>query len=190
MRTSFQVARIVAIAAVGSGVQAADLKLNVKPGLWEVTSVGQVAGQMPAMQMPDSVMQNMTPERRAQMEAMMKNMAARAAQPRTRQRCITEEQLKRDAAFNEADRPNCKRTVTMNSSSDWEVHSQCTVENGQTDVTAHFHADSPSSVTGNIDVAANGENGRNMSIKNTVTAKWLSADCGDVKPDEIKEAGK
>jgi len=134
-------------------------------------------------------MQNMTPERRAQMEAMMKNMAARAAQPRTWQRCITAEQLKRDAAFGETQRADCKQTVTTNSASDWEVHAQCSGEGRQSDITAHFHADSPTSVTGTVDMAITAD-ARNMNGKNTISAKWLSADCGDVKPGEVKEAGK
>ena len=189
MRTSFQVARMIVVAAIGSSAHAADLKLNVKPGLWEVTSASQMAGQMGQMQMPDSVMQNMTPERRAQMEAMMKNMAARAAQPRTRQRCITEEQLKRDAAFGEAQRTDCKQTVTTNSASDWEVHAQCSGDGRQSDITAHFHADSSTSVTGTVDMAITAD-GRSMNGKNTISAKWVSADCGDVKPDDVKDAGK
>jgi hypothetical protein len=188
MRTSFQIARIIAIAAIGGSAQGADLKLNVKPGLWEVTSSSQMSGQM-SQQVPDSVMQNMTPERRAQIEAMMKNMQERAAQPHTRQRCITEEQLKRDA-FSDSERKDCKQTVTTNSSSDWEVHAQCSGENGrQNNVTAHFHAASSTSVTGIVDMAMSGE-GRSMSAKNTITAKWLSADCGSVKPDEAPETGK
>jgi hypothetical protein len=188
MRT-FQVARIVGIAVIGGSALAADLKLDVKPGLWEVTSSNQMAGQMPA-QMPDSVMQNMTPERRAQMEAMMKNMAARAAQPQTRQRCITAEQLKRDAAFSDAQRSDCKQTVTTNSSSDWEVHAQCSAENGrQSDITAHFHADSSTSVTGTVDATVDAQ-GRTMNMKNTIMAKWLSADCGSVKPDEPPATSK
>jgi hypothetical protein len=182
MRTSFPFARIALIATVGSSVHAADLKLNVKPGLWEITSINQTAGQMP-MQMPDSVMQNMTPERRAQMEAMMKNMQARAAQPQTRQRCITEEQLKRDA-FSDSDRKDCKQTVTTNSSSDWEVRAQCSAEGHQSDLTAHFHAASSDSVTGDINAVMSDANGRSMTMKNTVTAKWLGANCGSVKPDD------
>jgi hypothetical protein len=150
-----------------------------------------MAGQTQMSQMPDSVMQNMTPERRAQVEAMMKNMQERAAQPHTRQHCVTEEQLKRDTAFDDSQRKECKQTVTSNSPSDWEVHAQCSGENGrQSNITAHFHALSSTSVTGVVDMLMSGEGGRSMSMKNTIAAKWLSADCGDLKPGDSKDVGK
>ena len=63
---------------------------------------------------------------------------------------------------------------------------KCGMGNGQKATgTMRFQAAGPRAVTGTVDVVAtNGT--RTMTIKNTIQGKWLSADCGTLKPGETR----
>ncbi len=62
--------------------------LNVKLGLWEVTSTTNVSGMPP---IPDDVLARMTPEQRARMEAAMKARSGEGPKTTVRKECITKE---------------------------------------------------------------------------------------------------
>lgn len=70
--------------------------LDVKTGLWEVTSTPQV-GAMPPM---PPHLGRLTPEQRAKIEERWKANAAERAKPQTKNTCITKEKLtNRDAVW-------------------------------------------------------------------------------------------
>src|SRR5690348_6570180 len=80
--------------------------LDVKTGLWEMTSVGETSGRPP---IPAEVLAKMTPEQRAKIEQQMAAGMAAANQPHVRKECITQKALERGLNFE--NRPNCKTTV-------------------------------------------------------------------------------
>jgi hypothetical protein len=166
--------------------QAADeiKPLDVKPGLWETTT--EIAG-MPAMAMPTippEALAKMTPQQRAQIEGMMKSRGGSLGGPMTARSCVTRESLSKAMALGQRD-SSCTYKVISSTPARQQVSVECTRENVKSsgDVTVeradteHFKGT----------VAMKGTAGeRAIDTKMTFASKWISADCGDVKPFDAK----
>jgi uncharacterized protein DUF3617 len=155
----------------GDKIQALDIKL----GLWEITSTVAMTG-MPAMpNIPPDVLAKMPPEQRAKMQAAM------GGSPTTtvRKVCITKEKMDKQTAFND-ERKNCTRTVVSSSSSKLDIKMQCTEQDATMNGTIHVEALSSENVKGTVRMAMNG-GGRNMNMNSDFTSRYLGSACGDVK---------
>jgi hypothetical protein len=154
--------------------------LNVKPGLWEITSEGRNSGTPP---IPPQMMAQMSPEQRAQMEAHLKDMMAKQAQRHVTQRCVTQQEI--DKGFdklNSMTKGKCTQTITASTPTRREGRLQCTGTTTGSGV-YRFEAPNPESFSGTWDWnMTTGDSGSGMKLKNTMQGKWLSADCGSVKP--------
>lgn len=160
------------LSAAAAVVLAQAPSLDVKMGLWEITSTMDMGGQMPAMDTS-----RMTPEQRAQVEAMMKNMTG--AHPTVVKTCITKEKFDRSSFATEQPGTTCTQNITTNTSSTLEATVSC---KGGAAVTSRLHIDalSSTSIKGSFTVATS-EQGRGMNMNSTMTGQWLGADCGNVK---------
>lgn len=161
---------VALVSASAQTSQAPKAALNVKLGLWEVTSSAQTSG---TPDVPD--LQKLPPDQRAKAEAMMKAMMAGAATPHTTKSCLTRERLERDL-FQDNGRNNCTQTAVTNTSSVYAFKFVCTGRNAMSGEWK-FEALSPEAVKGSGTMTF--EN--NMTAKTTMAAKWLAASCGDVK---------
>ncbi len=153
---------------------AAAQALNVKVGLWEVASKGQASGAPP---MDTS---NMTPERRAQVEAMMQNMMGNAAKPHTFKTCITKEKLEKDPFQDREEEQSCKRSYLTRTTSVLSFKEECANPAGKTTAEGRFEAVNPESVKGTVKITID-RNGKAMTMNNDLSGKWIGASCGDVK---------
>ncbi len=142
--------------------------LEVKPGLWEATVTTK-------MQLPEAMLANVPPDRRAQMEAMM---AGRGGQPTAVKSCLTKESLSRALNFNADQRKTCDYKLVSSSATKQQVEIQCTSDRGKLTGNMTFEALSPESGRATIQMSQDG--GTKMNI--TVSTKYLGPDCGDVKP--------
>ena len=167
---------------------AQNIKLDVKPGLWEETVTSQMSGVSMPTNMPQispDQLAKMPPEARARVEAMMKGGPG-APQTTTTKACITSEELS-GPMFRNADK-SCTYKMTGSSSSTQTIHLECARGNTKStgDVTLnrvdseHMKGDMVMKTTG--DSSTNGSAGQNMSLKLSFSNRWLSSDCGDVKP--------
>src|SRR5256885_17186130 len=68
---------------------AAGPSLDVKTGLWEITSTGATTGAPPV---PPQALAQMTPEQRAKMQSAMQAAISRNNQPHISKSCITQKQ--------------------------------------------------------------------------------------------------
>jgi hypothetical protein len=146
--------------------------LKVKPGLWEITSEGHNSG-MPAI--PPEALARMTPEQRAQMEARMKG------ERRVVKRCVTQQEI--DQGFDKLDKMNqghCNQTVVSSTATLREGRLQCSGASNASG-TYRFEAPNPETVSGGWDMTM-GSADHPMKMQNNLKGKWLSTDCGDVKP--------
>ncbi len=143
--------------------------LDVKMGLWEVTTSMQIAGQMPAFDTS-----KLTPEQKAQVEKMMQSMMA--AHTRMTQMCMTQEKFEQSTFLMDDDSgAKCKQTLTTNSKSTLDSTVECS---GARTTTARMHIDarSPTSVEGTIDTVGT-DQGKSITVAMKLTGKWLGADC-------------
>jgi len=141
--------------------------LNVKTGLWEVTYSVKMEGSM----IPKSTLDAMPPERRAKMEAAMKQRAAGPPRVHTIKSCITDKDLQKGAFEADPD-GGCKKTLVSQNATHQEVTFVCT-EDGETR-TGHMTVDSKSSssMQGSVEIVmADGKASTQLS------GKWLNASC-------------
>ena len=148
--------------------------LDVRMGLWEVTSVMKTAGDLPF----DT--SKLTPEQKAQIEAAMKNQMG---QPQTtvQKNCMTKEKFEKSIFMADSPGMTCKQTLTTNTRSTIEGREVCTgTDNTSMTIQMHMDAQSQTAVKGTVKASAV-TNGKTITSDGTMTAKWLGADCGNTK---------
>lgn len=152
--------------------------LDVKPGLWEVTTQGETTGMPP---IPPQVLAQMPPQQR---EQMMAAMQGRMNQPSVSRSCVTQKMLDRGMTFDRPNNKQCTQTVTGSTARSLDVKVVCTGEQQQkTSGTIHMDSANRESFAGALNmVSTDGTNA--MTIKRTMQGKWLGSDCGKVKPYE------
>jgi hypothetical protein len=162
------VATVLVIPAAAQAPQ-----LDVRLGLWEVTTVTNLGGAPPAMDTS-----KMTPEQQARMNDAMKQMMGEHRN--TENSCITQDDLnKANFMPAEADAQNCRQTVTLNTKTALESSFTCTGGQPMTGK-MHIEAPTPTAMNATMDMSA-GQSGRAMTMTIKMTGKWLKAECGDVK---------
>ena len=149
--------------------------LNVKVGLWEVTTTTTTSGQMP---IPAELLARLTPEQRARMEERMKANSAEKTRTITHKQCMTKEKLAKESAFGQDDR-RCTRTVVSSSESKVELKMQCGVEGMKGEGTGVVEALNSESVKSSVHIVAIG-GGHTMNSNSSSTAKWIGPVCGTV----------
>jgi len=133
-------------------------------------------------QIPDAVLARMSPQQRAQMEAMMKGRGA-GGQQATVKSCVTKESLNA-AALGQTDKA-CTSKMVSSSSSKQVWHLDCTRGNVKTSGDMTIERVDAENVKGAMAVKAT-EGAQGADVNVSFTMKWLAADCGDVKPAGAK----
>ena len=168
----------IAFFAVAVQAQTTIPKPPIKPGLWQVQMEREVNGQ----KMPDMSerLKNMPPEKRAQFEAMMKQHGVGMGGG-SNQVCYTQETLEHSPWADM--QTDCKPTFSSRTSSSWKWHTSCPKLGIESDGEAIFI--NPENYTvKSTSVSKMGDKVRNSTA--SMTGKWVSADCGDVKPLDLK----
>lgn len=169
LRISLTIYALV-LATVAAHAQTAPLK----PGLWAVHSENETDGQKE----PDlsERLKNMPPEQRAKVEAMMKR---RGIDPgaNVMKSCQTSETLDSKNFVNSVN--GCTTTYSTRTNKVWKSHSSCSQNHLESDGETTFT--DPENYT--IKMTAVTQVGGKISTSHiTMTGKWLSADCGAIKP--------
>ena len=167
MKTSRGIALLLYSAALPALAAGA---LAVKPGLWETTTEVSTAG----IALPESLTANMSAQQRAQMEAVMKQVAAQGPRVITAKSCVTAEDLK-DGVFRaarQAEDQGCKHQVVSTSATRQEIAMTCS---GQIKATGRMVLNvlDSNNVQGDVQITMQPSGGMNMKFK----SRWLSADC-------------
>jgi hypothetical protein len=159
------------------------IKLNVKPGLWEIASEGQINGAPP---IPEDMLARLTPEQRANFEASMQASMANAAKPRLSKHCMTPEKIRRGLDVEQHNNASCQKKVLSNSASEMDVTEDCSDANGSTSIGEHFELSGSEQITGTVHVVRTA-GGKTMTVNSTIHGKWLGASCGDIKDFELEK---
>ena len=147
-------------------------KLDVKLGLWEITSTHQITGIPP---MPKEWREKVTPEQRAAMETAFKKEAEKGPQTDTDRECITKQ--KAEQPFDVGDTKDCTQKVVRTTRTTQEVHLSCNGEYTGTGV-LRVATPTPETMTGTLDLQL-GEGKDAMKVNSTLKGRWLGPDCGD-----------
>jgi hypothetical protein len=169
---------LIVLALGGVSVWAADRfqPLNVKTGLWENTTFITTNGQIPVS---SDILAKLTPEQRARVEARMNAQSAQKTKTRTDQNCLTQEDLNQGTLFNK-DNKECTQKILNSSSTTLEVQVDCRHDTMTSQMLLSLQAISPELVKGTATTKITSE-GHTMTSKNDLSARWLSASCGNRK---------
>ncbi len=175
-RLSLGLTLLACAATVGSNLQAADLRpLDVKTGEWQTTTSGQTTGMPP---IPDEVLNRLTPDQRAKMQAAMAARGAGGNKATITKGCLTKEQLEK--GFNTGDEATkmCTRTLVSSFGAKQELRMQCAREGMKSTGTIKIDAVDSENVRGSISMTAtSGDHTMNMNY--TFASKWLGPVCTD-----------
>jgi Protein of unknown function (DUF3617) len=172
VRTSFSLAAALFCAAAW----AADITpLNVKTGQWESTMSGESTGQLP---IPQDMLDKMTPEQRAKMEAMLKARGMQGPRTSVYKSCLRKEDLAKPSFGNDETQKSCKQTIVTSSATKMEIHMDCEMGGGKQTGTFKFEALDSGTVKGTMQMTAS-NGGRVMNINNNFSAKWVGPACSE-----------
>jgi hypothetical protein len=158
-------------------------QLNVKLGLWEISTHPQVSGNLP---ITDVQLQKMAPEQRVRFETAMQAAIARGAQPRIFKECMTAEKRSRGFNAGSDQSKNCKTTLVTNTPSEFESHRECSTEDGKQSTSVHFRVVASDHVSGTVNTLIS-RGSKTMTVNSTMDGKWLGGDCGRIKDIELEK---
>lgn len=162
-----------------ASMQASAEPLNVKTGLWEITTTMQTKGVPP---LPKELLQGMTPEQRQAMEAQIRAKQGPPEVEKDRE-CITQRDLERP--FESGNTKECKNTIVASTRTTQQLRIECSGEmagSGSFKVTAT----STEAITGVLDMKI-GQGAESMTISGQVKGRWLGSECGDAADDDEDE---
>ena len=160
----------------------------LKLGLWEITTESQGGPALPPGAMPQlspEQLAKLPPEARARIEAMAAGRAGGGNH--TFKQCLTAKSL--DHAFQNDDERarKCTRTIVSQTSSGVEVRFECPNLGpggaGNTHGTLKWTMLNPETTQGSLEMTLDIGRGP-MTHTTGINGKWVSSDCGDVKPRE------
>jgi len=168
----------VVILACGHAGAALAAPPNAKPGLWESTVTRQMEGT-PVAPVADSA--KLTPEQRARLEQMMRLRGTTAPTTSIVRYCVTTEAAQRWESFvqESGTDPKCERSVQDESAASLKMSFVCA--GGQQQGTAAFTATDANRIRGTISLVRR-ETGGDRKTTVDIDSRWVSGDCGAVKP--------
>ena len=160
---------VIALILASTGAYAE--ALNVKPGLWEITTTTAVSG------MPPIDTSNMTPEQKARFEAAMKARQAHSPRNHVSKSCVTKERLER-GPFQDEDKESCTHTVISSTSTQWQTKLSCTKPKRVGEF--KIEALSREKIKGTVQMNESDDK-HAMSVHVSLAGRWLDSDCGGIK---------
>jgi hypothetical protein len=175
-----------ALVFVSCGTVAVAQSLPVKPGLWETQATTTLAMQLPPEM--EAKIAAMSPDQQAQMRAMM-GATGGGGKPTTftRQTCVAPGTTVENMMNREQQTPGMTCTVSnkTQSASGMSFDMVCTGPKASVKGHTDLHivdAGHVSSTTHATSTASSQGHTMNSTMDVTSSAKYVSADCGDVKP--------
>lgn len=176
--TRFTLAALTACLTVAAA-HAASIGLDVKTGLWEMTSTGKTKGK-PVSMLPAEALEHLTPGQRAMINSAMSKGMKHVEERRVSKQCVTEKTLKRGIKLDDKPGKGCKETLVSNTAKVMEMRLHCS-GSPRGDGNYRFEAVSREEVRGTMTMKVSSDR-NSITIKRTMSGRWLGPDCGNVKP--------
>jgi hypothetical protein len=172
MRAAF---RLPCLAGAMLATVAAAQTPPIKPGLWQMQSTRLIDGQ-PAPD-PMAQLKSLPPESRARMEQMLKQQGVDVSGNGASRICLSPESFERNAW--QGGQHDCKTDFKSRTGNRWTWKSTCTQPPSESEGEAVFTNPENYTVKHHLKMQRQGQV---RTSDMTVNAKWLGADCGDLKP--------
>jgi len=180
--------RLAAAACLLPALALAADRPPLKLGLWEIAFESQGGPPMPAGAMPAlsaDQLARLPPEARARIEALQAGRSGGGGH--TVKQCLTAKSL--DRAFQNDDErmKKCTHTIVTQTASAVEVHFECPSMGPNGNANSHgtlkWTMLNPETTKGSLEMVIDFGRGP-MTHTTEFNGKWVSSDCGDVKPRE------
>jgi hypothetical protein len=145
--------------------------LNIRVGLWEVTTTVTASGEMP---IPAVLLDKLTPEQRARVEERMNARKSDPARTTIAKKCLTRQQLIHGIPFR-PDRKSCTWTVFTSTRSQLEMRAECFDESSRSNGMVQIDALDSESVKGSVQFSST--SGNRVTSWSTFTARWIAPLC-------------
>lgn len=182
-----------AVLALSTAVMApASAQEKMRPGLWEHSvKMKTQSGQMEAaLAQAQQAMASMPPAQRKQMEQMMAaqglGLGSGPQGQTTLKVCITPEQAAVDQI---PQQEGCTQKIQRLDASTMKVTFSCKGESGEAPTSGEgtVKFDGPTAYSGNFKIKTS-QGGKPEQIDMAQTGRWLSSDCGAIKPASMPAA--
>lgn len=148
----------------------------IKPGLWEVTVKANVNGQeLPDMQ---KLLEQVPPEFRDQLKAKMAQQGTSMTDNGAVRTCLTQEQIARNQ-FGTDPKGRCKTTDVQKQGNTLSLKIVCDKPKGKGETVMTVHSSEAWESKTHMTIEKKGDS---QEITSEMEGKWVSADCGTVKP--------
>jgi hypothetical protein len=152
----------------------------VKPGLWQARMSALDADGHEVAPPEQAALSRLSPEARARMADAMKARGVSMPDSNGATKvCLTKEMFESGRWQQMSSEAGCTTNYSTLSGTSWKWHSSCTALKSESDGEAVFS--SPESYRTKLTTTATVMGKTNTSTR-IVQAKWLAADCGDIKP--------
>lgn len=173
-------------AAALAGAAFAASAQAMKPGLWEMNNKMNNPQMDAAMAEMQKQLAAMPPDQRKQMEAAMAQRGVQMVQPGAGggmavRVCITKEMAER----NEVSMPKSDCKITSQSKSGATTKMAFSCPNPPTTGEGEYTMTSPESYRSKMTMKTV-VNGKTETMDMDATGKWVGADCGNIKPVQVK----
>lgn len=178
MRQLMNLVTRIFIAAGAMASFSAWAALPMKPGLWEIQPKIQLQSGNGTVPVPDisQLMQNMSPQMRGQMEAVMQKQGVSVGDDGNIQVCTTQDMIARNLL---PQKKGCESLVTKTAGNKYSFHFSCGTPPtiGEGDVVFQ----NSEAYTSRVKITRQDQSeGRSVTMESS--AKWIGADCGNLKP--------
>jgi hypothetical protein len=176
---AFELRYALAVAAALASAVAMAQTPPLKPGLWEVRSERQLDGRKTPT--PTGSVKNLPADMRARVEAQMKANGVAVGADGANRICLDKASL--DAGRWQSRATTCRTEYSTRNATRWKWHSSCTQPESTSDGEAVFASAESYSVS---TTSTHTFRGAPQTTQMTIRAKWIGADCGDLKPVDPK----
>jgi len=147
--------------------------LNVKVGLWDVTTTATTSGEI---SIPAGLLEKLTPQQRARVEERTNARTSEASRVTTRKYCLTRERLDQGVTFGE-DRRSCTRSVVASTRNKLEMRIECVRQSQdmKSEGTVQVETIDSEKVKGSVRLTVSGD--RAAVSTSTFTARWIGPIC-------------
>lgn len=148
--------------------------LNLKTGLWQTTMTSTVSGAPPMTPDMQAKLAQLSPEQRAQLEAVIKSQYGGTPRTMTWKSCVKKEDLNK-WPFDDP-KNKCKYTVHSSTGSTMDVSGTCTTNEYNVEFKLHLVVSDPEHASGTGQQTLS-QGGQSMTGKYSGSSKWLGATC-------------
>jgi Protein of unknown function (DUF3617) len=152
---------------------------DVKAGLWERTVTRQMEGPPVS---PVADLSKLPPDQRARIEQMLAQSGTTAPTTTVLRYCVTPDSARTWESFARNDRGDASCEATVQDSTPRSARMAVSCDAGKRTGTIEFAAASPDRMTGTMVFVIKEERG-DRRIRVDIDSRFVSADCGAVKPE-------